>query len=86
MRDLHSDRTRVGFRRVPTLFAQVHGLIEELADLEEQLKQAQGARSRIIVTDGVFSMDGFIAKVDEICDLAQKYDAIVMVDDSHATG
>lgn len=57
-----------------------------MADLEEQLKAAQAQRHRIIVTDGVFSMDGDIAKLDEICDLAEKYDAMVMVDDSHATG
>jgi len=55
-------------------------------DLEEQLKIAQAQRYRIIVTDGVFSMDGDIAKLDKICDLAEKYDAMVMVDDSHASG
>jgi glycine C-acetyltransferase len=58
----------------------------DMADLEEQLKQAQAQRFRIIVTDGVFSMDGYIAKLDQICDLADKYKALVMVDDSHATG
>lgn len=58
----------------------------DMADLEQQLIQAQDQRHRIIVTDGVFSMDGFIAKLDEICDLADKYDALVMVDDSHASG
>ncbi len=58
----------------------------DMADLEEKLKQAQDARTRLIATDGVFSMDGYIAKLDEICDLAEKYDAVVMVDDSHATG
>jgi glycine C-acetyltransferase len=57
-----------------------------MADLEVQLKAAQGARSRIIVTDGSFSMDGTIAQLDKICDLADRYDAIVMVDDSHSTG
>jgi glycine C-acetyltransferase len=57
-----------------------------LADLEAKLKQAPGARTRMIATDGVFSMDGFIAPLDAICDLAEKYDALVMVDDSHATG
>ena len=57
-----------------------------MADLEEQLKEAQGARRKMIATDGVFSMDGVIAKLDEICDLAEKYDAMVMVDDCHATG
>lgn len=57
-----------------------------MADLEEQLKAAQAQRFRVIVTDGVFSMDGDIAKLSEICDLADKYDALVMVDDSHATG
>lgn len=58
----------------------------DMADLEEQLKQAQAQKNRIIVTDGVFSMDGYVAKLDQICDLAEKYDALVMVDDSHATG
>ena len=57
-----------------------------MADLEEQLKAAQAQRFRIVVTDGVFSMDGDIAKLNEICDLADKYDALVMVDDSHAAG
>lgn len=57
-----------------------------MADLEEQLKLAQAQRYRIIVTDGVFSMDGDIAKMNEICDLADKYNALVMVDDSHAAG
>ncbi len=58
----------------------------DMAMLEEQLKEAQDARIRLIATDGVFSMDGYIAKLPEICDLADKYDALVMVDDSHATG
>ncbi len=58
----------------------------DMNDLEEQLKKAQAQNNRIIVTDGVFSMDGYVAKLDEICDLAEKYDALVMVDDSHATG
>jgi glycine C-acetyltransferase len=58
----------------------------DMADLEEQLKSASSARRRVIVTDGVFSMDGYIAKLNEICKLAEKYDALVMVDDSHATG
>ena len=58
----------------------------DMANLEEKLKEAQGARYRIIATDGVFSMDGDIAKLDEICDLAEKYDSLVMIDDSHATG
>jgi glycine C-acetyltransferase len=55
-------------------------------DLEAKLKEASGARSRIIVTDGVFSMDGTVAQLDKICDLADQYDAIVMVDESHASG
>jgi len=55
-------------------------------DLEEKLQQAQSARFRMIATDGVFSMDGTIAKLDQICQLAEKYDALVMVDDSHAVG
>lgn len=58
----------------------------DMSDLESQLKAAQEQRNRIIVTDGVFSMDGDIAKLDQICDLAEKYDALVMVDDCHATG
>ena len=58
----------------------------DMEDLEAKLIQAQAQRNRIIVTDGVFSMDGDIAKMDEICDLADKYNALVMVDDSHATG
>jgi len=55
-------------------------------DLETQLKSAEKTRSRVIVTDGSFSMDGTIAQLDKICDLANKYDAIVMVDDSHSSG
>lgn len=58
----------------------------DMADLEEQLKQAQKQRFRLIVTDGVFSMDGFVAPLDKICDLADKYNAMVMVDESHASG
>jgi glycine C-acetyltransferase len=58
----------------------------DMADLEEQLKKAQAQRHRIIVTDGVFSMDGFVAPLDKICDLADKYNALVMVDECHATG
>jgi glycine C-acetyltransferase len=58
----------------------------DMAELEACLKQAQGARTRLIATDGVFSMDGFIARLGEICALADRYDALVMVDDSHATG
>lgn len=57
-----------------------------MMDLEEKLKEAQGARRRMIATDGVFSMDGNIAQLDKICDLADKYDAMVMVDDCHSTG
>lgn len=58
----------------------------DMADLEEQLKKAQAQRYRVIVTDGVFSMDGYVAPLDKICDLADKYNALVMVDESHATG
>jgi glycine C-acetyltransferase len=57
-----------------------------MAELEEQLKAASEARFKIIVTDGVFSMDGYVAQLDKICDLADKYDALVMVDECHATG
>jgi len=59
---------------------------DNLDDLEAKLKATQGKRLRMIATDGVFSMDGDIARVDAICDLAEKYGALVMVDDSHATG
>ena len=58
----------------------------DIGDLEERLKEAGSARRRLIATDGVFSMDGFIARLPEICDLADKYQAMVMVDDSHAVG
>ncbi|WP_370409682.1 glycine C-acetyltransferase [Streptomyces fradiae] len=60
----------------------------DMADLEQQLKEANeaGARRKLIVTDGVFSMDGYVAPLGEICDLAERYDAMVMVDDSHAVG
>ncbi|MFQ5447624.1 MAG: glycine C-acetyltransferase [Saprospiraceae bacterium] len=58
----------------------------DMADLEEKLKESRGARRRLIFTDGVFSMDGTIAKLDEICDLADKYDAMVGIDDCHSTG
>ncbi len=59
---------------------------DDLNELEQALKDSQDARVRLIATDGVFSMDGSIARLGEICDLAQKYSALVMVDDSHATG
>ncbi|MDX6204533.1 MAG: glycine C-acetyltransferase [Frankiales bacterium] len=58
----------------------------DMADLEGQLQAAAGARYRLIATDGVFSMDGYVAPLAEICDLAERYDALVMVDDSHAVG
>jgi glycine C-acetyltransferase len=58
----------------------------DMAELEKCLQDAKGARTRLIATDGVFSMDGIIANLRAICDLADKYDALVMVDDSHATG
>ena len=58
----------------------------DMADLEVQLKAAEGARFKIIVTDGVFSMDGYVAQLDKICDLADHYGALVMVDECHATG
>jgi len=58
----------------------------DMADLEEKLRQAANARFKLIATDGVFSMDGYIANLRGICDLAEKYDALVMVDDSHAVG
>ena len=57
-----------------------------MADLEDQLKASADARRRLIATDGVFSMDGYVAPLDEICDLAERYQAMVMVDDSHAVG
>jgi glycine C-acetyltransferase len=58
----------------------------DMGDLEAKLKEAAGSRYKLIATDGVFSMDGYIAKLKEICDLADKYGAMVMVDDSHAVG
>ena len=58
----------------------------DMESLEDQLKLSQEQRNRVIVTDGVFSMDGYLAQLDKICDLADKYDALVMVDDSHSTG
>ncbi|MBP0459533.1 glycine C-acetyltransferase [Streptomyces montanisoli] len=58
----------------------------DMAELEARLKETQEARRRLIVTDGVFSMDGYVAPLREICDLAERYDAMVMVDDSHAVG
>ena len=58
----------------------------DMQDLESKLKESQTQRNRVIVTDGVFSMDGYIAQLDKICDLAEKYDALVMVDDCHSTG
>ncbi len=58
----------------------------DMADLEEKLKEASDARHRIIATDGVFSMDGTIAQLDKICELADKYDALVMIDECHSTG
>ena len=58
----------------------------DMSDLEKQLILSQKQRNRIIVTDGVFSMDGYIAQLDKICDLAEKYNALVMVDDCHSTG
>jgi glycine C-acetyltransferase len=57
-----------------------------MSELEEILKRTQGHRRRLIASDGVFSMDGYLVKLDQICDLAETYDAMVMVDDSHATG
>ena len=57
-----------------------------MESLETQLQESQMQKNRLIVTDGVFSMDGYLAKLDQICDLADKYDALVMVDDSHSTG
>jgi glycine C-acetyltransferase len=64
-------------------FRYAHG---DMADLETQLKAARACRFRLIATDGVFSMDGNVAQLNTICDLADRYDALVMVDDSHATG
>ena len=58
----------------------------DMNDLEEKLKESAGVRNRLVITDGVFSMDGYFAKLDEICDLAEKYDALVAIDDSHAVG
>ena len=57
-----------------------------MEELEKCLQEAQAQRFRIICTDGVFSMDGNVAPIDKICDLAEKYDALVMVDESHSAG
>jgi glycine C-acetyltransferase len=57
-----------------------------MGELEARLQEAADARYRLVATDGVFSMDGYFAKLDEICDLAERYEALVMVDDSHAVG
>jgi glycine C-acetyltransferase len=59
---------------------------DDMSELEERLKEAQKCRLRMVATDGAFSMDGDVAKLDRVCDLAEKYQAMVMVDDSHATG
>ena len=64
----------------------INELKVDIADLEQKLIESQAQRNRIIVTDGVFSMDGYIAQLDKICDLADKYDALVMVDECHSTG
>lgn len=66
--------------------ARMRYVHNDMADLEEKLKEAQEYRSRIIVTDGVFSMDGTIAQLDKICDLADQYDAVVMIDECHSSG
>ncbi len=66
--------------------ARFRYLTNDMDDLERQLQAAEGARRRLIATDGVFSMDGTIAQIDKICDLADQYDALVMVDECHATG
>lgn len=58
----------------------------DMADLEAKLKESKAAKTTMVATDGVFSMDGDVAKLDEICDLAEKYEALVMIDDAHATG
>ena len=58
----------------------------DMEDLEAKLKEASGARHRLIATDGVFSMDGYVARLKEVCDLADRYDALVMIDDSHSVG
>lgn len=78
---------RVDHRRDPALKARrLRYRNRDMADLEEQLRAAADARFRVVVTDGVFSMDGYIAPLAEICDLAERYDALVFVDDSHAVG
>jgi glycine C-acetyltransferase len=58
----------------------------DMDELEARLQESSGARRRLVATDGVFSMDGYLARLDRICDLAERYDALVMVDDSHAVG
>ena len=66
--------------------ARLRYLNRDMADLEAKLRESQGARHRLIATDGVFSMDGYVAPLDAIVDLAERYGALVMVDDSHAVG
>ena len=74
------------FILVPFILWRYRYKNNNMQDLEEQLKAAQSARFRMIATDGVFSMDGYIANLPAICDRADKYDALVMVDDSHSVG
>ncbi|MGA3217904.1 MAG: glycine C-acetyltransferase [Acidimicrobiales bacterium] len=73
-----------GIRLCPARRYRYHN--RDMVHLEEQLQQASAARRRLIATDGVFSMDGYVSPLREICDLAERYDAMVMVDDSHAVG
>jgi glycine C-acetyltransferase len=78
---------RVDHRRHPPLQGRAAPLPNgDMDALEAALEEDAGKRLRMIATDGVFSMDGYLAKLDQICDLAERYDAMVMVDDSHATG
>ena len=77
------DLTGAGMMECKAALTEANGDMEEL---ERHLSETRGARLRLIATDGVFSMDGFIARIDRICDLAERYDALVMIDDSHASG
>ena len=85
--DLRRAQPRLDHRRDPALQgARLRYANGDMDELEARLEETAGARHRMIATDGVFSMDGYIAELDEICDLADRHDALVMVDDSHAVG
>ena len=85
--DLGPAEPRLDHRRDPALQGSAARYANgDMDELEARLVETAGARRRLIATDGVFSMDGYLAKLDAICDLAERHDALVMVDDSHAVG